>query len=174
MAELNLIPSSMKKKSYEKNKRLSMLFLVIIAFAVLFFAFYIPFIILQDLQDTESTLRLQINAQNNVIEERKLMTSQMETTKELISLVDNFDKSRKSINQYITDLQSMIPSDIDCTVLDYADNVLSITGTAMNQESPAVFVANLQETENYKNANLINITAEADGYKFDISIKLMP
>ena len=172
MAELNLIPSSMKSKRNLKSKKLNAFYIVIIMFAILFFGIYFPYLTLQSTQNKEAALKSQVDAQYNVIVERNNMIAHMSKTNELVTKVENLEKNRVLTFKQIVELQKSTPMDVSFVSLSYTSDQIAISGSTKDYNSPAVFAANLQETELYKNARLISVMSNQGNYDFNVSINL--
>ena len=173
MAELNLIPQSMKANK-QKNHNVKMAILsVIIVLSFLFFGAFIPYYYLEQLKLEESELQMEVAAQYSIMEERNLKEAQIANMNEFVATVDSFGMDKPLLNEYIVALQLLVPKDIICTSLTYTASSISVTGVAQNYESPSIFVANLQETDTFANASLLSIADSEAGYVFSITILLV-
>ena len=173
MSELNLIPSSLKSSRNKRNKNQNIIYSIIIILAIMFFGVYFPGMQLNRLQNDEASYKSQVDAQINVIQERDRMVNFVNTTNELISKVENFNKSRVLVYSLITQLQKLTPADVSLNSLAYTMDGISISAVAKNYFSPSIFVGNLQESELYKNAKLTNINKDqTNTYSFNVTIKL--
>lgn len=73
--------------------------------------------------------------------------------------MDKLTKSKVMLNKKIDEINKYVPSDIKFDSISFDDNNgIVLSGETADSKAPAALVANLQMSNNYKNARLMSVT----------------
>lgn len=175
MRELNLIPYELKEK---RNKDVSILkatVSIIIFIMILFVLLYIPNHILNTYKLKESQLKLKVSSNSGINVEKENLSSEIKNYKNLNVKIDTIKSGKVISSDKIRGIQKSVPGDITLSVLTYNKNSIVINGFTGNYNSISEFVANLQQTDDYKNSRINNIASvmkigDKTLYNFTINI----
>ena len=160
MAELNLIPYELRRKREKKLKVRRYVSMGIIISAILLVIVYIPNLYLNRIISKENSLKARIAINSKIFSENAEIMEKINKYEVYMKNVDIVKKQRVRVISKIEDLQKYIPLDLILTNIDYSAGVLTLNGNSSNYNSISVFVANLQMSEEYSSAKIVNITDE--------------
>lgn len=173
MGELNLLPYSLKEKKRKIFKTRQYAAMALILICILFFGIYLPKLYLADLKKKEINLKAEINANKIILDQSKITNEELANYKQRIELVNAINQSRIIASDRIKELQQYIPKDTGFIFnnLVYNNSGFTILGTTSNYNYVSEFVANLQMSNKYKSAKIINISGTGKhSYNFNITI----
>jgi type IV pilus assembly protein PilN len=173
MKELNLIPYELKKKRDKETSAYRAILYGIIAIFIILVMLYIPNIVLNYYISERNQLKLTIDDNNSVSNEKGNLISEINSYKIYTEKIDSIKKGKILLSDKIRGIQKFVPKDLTIKTLTYNNEVITIDGTTNNYNSISEFVANLQLTDDYKNARINSITNSQGGSPscdFDIVI----
>ena len=172
MSELNLLPYSIKQKKMANLGLIQGLLVIILIAAILAAGAYLPYLKLVELRAEETSLKANVDkAKIAKIDNDKL---KKETTliKDYIDKVDNVKKFKTSVHPIVKNLEKYLPKDVVIKNFAYTKGTINITASCKNYDSIDEFVANLQETKEYSNSTVSNLSSVGvtDEFTFTLSI----
>lgn len=177
MSELNLLPYELKAKRLKELKKNTYISYIVVVFAILFAIVYIPKLYVLKLERDTEKYSNYISGDSKIMIKNKKLLGDIENYKIYNDKVDFLTKQKVDVTDKIKNLQKYISKDIILTNLTYSKGVITINGITSNYNSISAFAANLQMSEEYKKAKIINISdsdnkdLEKQGkYVFTISI----
>lgn len=179
MTELNLIPYELRRKREKKLMVRRYVSMGIIIIAVLLVIVYIPNLYLSKIISKEKLLTARIASNSKIFSENAEIIDKINKYEVYMKDVDIIKKQKVRVISKIKDLQKYIPLDVILTNIDYSTGILTLNGNCLSYNSISVFVANLQMSEEYSPAKIVNITDEKGSiptsvqpvkYKFIINI----
>jgi Tfp pilus assembly protein PilN len=173
MTELNLIPYSLKKKRKNKLMITQYVCVGILILCVLFLGLYYPMNTLSGLRAKEELLKIQVTPYQSMINEEQSIKNDISVLNKFISKVNALTSTKVSVVDRIRGLQALIPLDIVFTSCNYSNNIISISGLATKYSSISEFAANLQTSQNYSGAEILNINFDEanNNYSFSLTIR---
>lgn len=174
MSELNLIPYELKAKRANVLKFRKYISYAIIVAAIFVFIVFIPKGYLMLLNSRENAITQEISDNSKTILENKKLISDMENYKMYNDKVDLITKQKVNVKDKIQNLSKYIPKDVYLSNINLANGNINLTGVTSNYDSISIFTANLQMSQEYKNAKINNINTngsnESGKYQFSIAI----
>jgi Tfp pilus assembly protein PilN len=172
MAQLNLIPYSIKIKRENKKKYIRTVFLIILILFIMLGGLYFPYATSKSFKNKEDNLKRQVDKQAYILTERDNLNTQITSISSYINNVDILIKNKAFTYNLIKGLQNSVPKDVVFSTLSYSGSVVTISAKAKTYNSPSEFVANLQTTQLYKNAKLLNINVDEKSNVYIFSVKI--
>lgn len=160
MRELNLIPYQIKQKRLLKKTLFKTGIIGIIIIILFAAAATIPYVRLRSLYTQELTLESEIQNAKPVIVQNTKLKNEIRSYKEYIDLVDKIQKSNVPLYPILKNLDEYIPKDVVISNLSYNAGTISIKAMAKYYNSINEFEANLQESQEFTNSNVTNITRD--------------
>lgn len=175
MKELNLIPYELKEKRDKEISAYKAALYGIIAIFIIFIMLYIPYFILNHYKSEENQLKLKINANSSVNAEKQSLVDEINSYTTYTEKINSISKGKILFSDKIKGIQKFIPSDLTIQTLNYSNRVITVNGITNNYNSISEFVANLQLSDDYKNARINSITSASNqsgssSYNFTIVI----
>jgi len=175
MKELNLIPYELKEKRDKEISVFKTIMYISIVIIILFPLFYIPNYVLNSYKLKESQLKSKISANAGINIEKENLSSEIKKYKDINAKIDSIKNQKIISSNRIRGIQKSIPTDITLSQLTYNKNSIVINGFTGNYNSISEFVANLQQTDDYKNSRISNIASvikigDKTLYNFTINI----
>lgn len=172
MRELNLIPNNIKEKRIQRKTFIKISFMTIIIVLLLAAGVVLLNISLNKLNDKEANLKTQVNMAKPVITENTKLRNETASYKEYINLVSKIQKEKTPVYPVFMSLIKYMPKDIVISNLVYNAGTINISATAKDYNSINEFEANLQESKEFSNSSVTNITRDDKNkvYTFTLNI----
>lgn len=164
MSELNLIPTSIKEQRAKKLKRNNAINISIIVISVLFLGLYFPYLMLTNLRTEENDLKKQIQADQSIVNEYNDIKTEIDRAHNLIQKVKSIEVGRSFLIPTVKEIENFVPSGMTFKALEYTQGSgITVTAEVSNVNDAAIFVANLQATEKFRNCQINGISDLANG-----------
>lgn len=160
MRELNLIPNNIKEKRIQRKTFIKIGFIVFIIVSILTAGVVLLNITLNSLNAKEANLKAQVNAAKSVITENTKLRNETASYNDYINLVNKIQKGKTPVYPVFMSLIKYMPKDIVISNLVYNAGTIDISATAKNFNSINEFEANLQESKEFSNSSVTNITRD--------------
>ncbi|MFL0246457.1 PilN domain-containing protein [Candidatus Clostridium stratigraminis] len=160
MRELNLIPNTIKEKRIQRKTFIKISFMAIIIVLLLAAGVVLLNINLNSLNAKEADLNAQVNAAKSVVTENTKLRNETSSYKEYIDLLSKIQKEKTPVYPVLMSLIKYMPKDIVISSLVYNAGTINISATAKNYNSINEFEANLQESKEFSNSSVTNITRD--------------
>lgn len=172
MTELNLIPYELRRKSKGVlNKKQRIILISVLIFIVLI-GVIAPILKHRSLAKEDISLLKEIKAGQNLIKESDALKVQIDKYKAYILVVDELKKVRPDAAEKVKSLEKYAVSDVVFQNLTWGEGQITIQANSKSYESLCAFVANLQESGEYKKARMSGIiNGSQSGYNCSISIE---
>lgn len=172
MSELNLIPYELRQKHRNSFKKINSPALIISIIVVLILAIGLPLLNIQRLGIEQRKLNEEIKRGEEVLKESEKLKSDIVNFKKHIALVDSIKELKSTSVNKVRGLEKYIVNDVIFESLIYGEDKIIVEARSANYDSICIFVANIQETSEYKNAAIsqINYDKTRACYKCLISI----
>lgn len=172
MSELNLIPYELRRKSkgvLNKNQRIVLISVLILTVLIGVIA---PILRYRSLVKEDILLLKEIKAGQELIKESDGLKVQIDKYKVYLSIVDELAKVRPDAAERVKNLEKYAVSDVFFQNLTWGEGQITVQANSKSYESLCAFVANLQESGEYKKARMSGITKGSEsGYNCSISIE---
>lgn len=157
--ELNLIPDNKRKfktsilnSNFFKASAAGLIILFVAASAV-------PIAVAHSYSNKQKNDEYKVQGIKKLQVEHDSLAKKIATYNSRIKLVDKLTKSKVMLNKKIEEINKYVPSDIKFDSISFDDNNgIVLSGETANSKAPAALVANLQMSNNYKNARLMSVT----------------
>lgn len=167
---LNLLPENMKKtKEYIYNRKITSIILVSLL-AVILIIVLIPKIYLFKLNKDNARLKNEIRLSKSIEIKNKNLISDEKKYSGYINKVELL-KNRNELLKKVQDLSKYKPQDIKLTSTIFTDDSCTIEGETSSYNSIAQFDAELQMSDEYRNAKIEGVKNDKNQYDFNIVIK---
>ena len=174
MNDLNLMPQEIKIQEDAVVKKRINILLIIIALIVLIVITYIP-----------TYFQLQYNIENKLVEndiaklsyvtdEVSKLNDKRKLVQGKLKMLDSVTNAEIKWSDIITNISSLMTSDITVNNLNMTSDLLSMECTTVSQKSIAIFLANMENNNKYSSVKLSGIVPneKTKDYTFSISFKL--
>lgn len=172
MAELNLIPYELRSKKKLGYTGREMAKIVIIFSFVLFFAILVPLGKLIFLKNKEKVLMKEISSKEYQLQESEELSRKITSYKRHINMVEEISRQKQTIADKVKTIEKYMVSDVVISNLSAGKGTISIIANSKSYNSLCVFVANLQESKEYKEARLSGINFNADKLNYTAAITI--
>lgn len=172
MSELNLIPYELRQKHRSSFKKINSPVLIISIIAILILTIGLPLLNIQRLSLEQNKLNEEIKRGEEVLKESDKLKSDIVNFKKHIALVESIKELKSTSVNKIRGLEKYIVNDVIFESLTYGEGKIIVGARSTNYNAICVFIANIQETSEYKNAEIsqINFDKTRACYKCLISI----
>lgn len=175
MSELNLVPYEIKKNgkpllgpSLNSGSK-KYLTIGLIAFVIV--GIVIPIFRLESLRIKDTSMKNEIKNGQEVLNESQKLASYIQNCKNHIAAVQDISKAEHIVEVTIRKLEKHMVGDVCFKSLNYGDGSIEIQAKARDYNSLCIFVANVQESDEFKSARISSINIQQDGsYECSISI----
>lgn len=171
MSELNLIPYELRQKNKGVLNKNQLIALISVLAFILLIGVILPLLKYRSLVKQDLLLLKEITAGQNLIKESDALKVEIDKYNVYISAVDELAKVRPDAAERIKNLEKYTVSEVIFQNLTWGEGQITIQANSKSYESLCVFVANLQESGEYKKARMSGITKGSEsGYNCSISI----
>ncbi|EYE89738.1 hypothetical protein Q428_01410 [Fervidicella metallireducens AeB] len=172
MTELNLIPYELRRKKKLGYTGREMAKIALVIAGILLFAILIPTGKLIFLQNKEKALIKEISSKESQLKESEELSRKITSYKEYINMVEGILSQKQTIEDKVRTIEKYMVSDVVITNLSAGKGTISIIANSKSYSSLCVFVANLQESTEYKEARLSGINFNTDKLNYTAAITI--
>lgn len=172
MTELNLIPEHLKENRARLLHKKILSFIAAGVLVILFFAFFIPNILITKLQEQENELKSKSGLGKAEKGNAALMDDDINNQQSYIEKVEMIKAIREVISEKIYIVEKSVSQDLKILNLSYDENELAIRGATSNYNSISDFVLRLKAVKYFENSRIISINHNQldNSYEFQIKI----
>lgn len=152
---LNLNPKSIEESSKDKESRVLVVLYLTLTLILCLNVFAI-FLDNDSLKKESSLLKNQIDNLKSDAGDYENLEKKIKLKENFISKVEKLENS-KDYEKYISDIGKYIPQNTYITSAVYNDALITLNGIAKNEDEVAEFLANLQMSDDYSHAELLNM-----------------
>lgn len=172
MAELNLVPFSLKEKRRKKHFFRQYLSLGIVILCILFFGIYFPMGTLSKLNANADSLYLKVASYEDVINERESIKVAIDFFNKYANKVTSLTANKVMVADRIRGLEAYIPKEIIFDNISYNNTLITIQGNSSDFNAISEFSANLQMSQNYSKAEISNISFNKGDNTYTFSLNI--
>ncbi len=149
MIKINLLPFRAARKRENIKRQISIYVLaVILTVTVIGYLFYNSSKDLSSLQNKESQLKKELDSYQKELDEIKDLEKKIQQVRTKLDVIDTLKKGKTGPVLLLADIAAAVPRDkLWLTSLSEKGGTLTMAGTAMDNETVALFMKNLEETE---------------------------
>lgn len=149
MIRINLLPfRAARKRENVKRHIIVYIATVCVALAVLGIYFFALSSRLSGLKDNEVTLNNELAGYQKELQEIKDLESKISQVNSKLSIIKDLEKGKTGPVHLLSDIANAVPKDkLWLTSLKENKGNLSLSGTAMDNETVSLFMKNLKDTE---------------------------
>jgi type IV pilus assembly protein PilN len=156
MIKINLLPFRAARKRENIRRQISIYGLIVI-FTVLLIGYYSVIMIgrVSDLKDNEKKIQVELAGFEKELNEIKKLESKIKEIKVKLDVIKKLEKGKTGPVLLLADVADSVPKD-KLWLTSYTENKgdLSLSGTAMDNETIALFMNNLEQTEQINTVDL--------------------
>jgi Tfp pilus assembly protein PilN len=174
MNDLNLMPQEIKIQEEAVIKRRNNMILLIIALIVLIVITCIPTYFQMLFNKENKLVESDIVKLSNVSDEVNKLTDKRKSIQEKLKILDSVTNVEIKWTDIISNISSMMPSDITVNKLNMSIEKISMECSSVSQQSIAVFLANMENSNKYSSIKIDGIIPDdkTKNYTFNISFNL--
>jgi type IV pilus assembly protein PilN len=160
MIRINLLPFRAARKRENIRRQISIYALVVI-FILLVFGYYTIHLkgTVSELKAKEKQANTELASYKKVLDEIKQLESKIKEIKTKLDVINELEKGKTGPVLLLADVADSVPED-KLWLTSYAESggTLTLTGTAMDNETVALFMNNLENTERINSVDLNSAT----------------
>lgn len=172
MSELNLIPSSLKRKNSFLSNRRNRIICICVILALFLVGVVLPIIELNVINSREKKLQEEIKAGEGILKESEEIKKEISEYKTHIASVEIITKLLPDAEAKIRGLEKYMTGDVSFSSLAWGNGIITIQAKSNSYNSLCVFAANLQESKEYSEARINGIDQEQDKAEYTCSISI--
>lgn len=154
MSELNLIPYDLRQKHKSSFKKVNSSKLIICIVVILILAIGLPLLNIQRLNIVKGRLDNEVKKGEDVLKESEKLKKDIINYNKHIAIVDSLKLLKSNSVSKVRGLEKYTVGDIVFESLKYEDGKITVGARAANYNSICIFAANIQETKEYKDAEI--------------------
>ena len=148
---------------------------MVIIFCVLLVLLIIPKLYLLVITSETEKISNNISSNSAIVAKNNKIIADINSYTLYNKKVETLTKVKVNVTDKVKGLQKYITKDVFLTNLLYSKGILTLNGTTADYASISSFVANLQMSQEYKNATIVSISTSNDktmsgNYVFTINI----
>ncbi len=149
MIKINLLPFRAARKRENIKRQISIYALVVIlTLTVIIYLFYNSSSNLSRLQAQETGLKNELASYQKELDEIKELEKKIQQVRTKLEVIDKLQTGKTGPVLLLADIAAAVPAGkLWLTSLNESGGALSLTGTAMDYETVALFMNNLERTE---------------------------
>jgi type IV pilus assembly protein PilN len=160
MIRINLLPFRAARKRENIRRQISVYGLVVI-FLLVVFGYYTIHLkgTVSDLEAKEKQANTELASYKKVLDEIKALESRIKEIKTKLDVIKELEKGKTGPVLLLADVADSIPENkLWLTSYSESKGTLTLTGTAMDNETVALFMNNLENTERITSVDLTSAT----------------
>ena len=169
--DINLLP---KKKASDSNRIASgfIVVLVLVIIASGLFMFYYPNMDKIELQKQIAKKELELAKYTATEEEYKELVARLKLLEDRVEAFDNISETNLILSLVLSEIEGVIPRDINIVDLSYEAGQLDISGITTSKDPVLVsqFMVNLRRIERVIYVSLGSLRSYEEGYSFDLTV----
>lgn len=172
MSELNLIPHHIKQSRLRKAKLTQLILSILLFIALLTSSVIYQYVRLNKLRTEEAVLKVQVDKGVEAKNQNEVLKKEAGVLKGFIEKVDNIKGNETKSYSSIKNLERYLPKDIVIKNLNFNTGSVTATAVTKNYDSINELLANLQESEEYSESSIADISfnSEAGEYSFSLNV----
>ena len=160
MIRINLLPFRAARKRENIRRQISV-YIGLIVLTLLLIGYYSILIInkASDLKKDEENIQKELVSFKKELDEIKVLENKIKEVKVKLDVIKELEKGKAGPVLLLADIADSVPKD-KLWLTSYTENkgILSLTGTAMDNETVALFMNNLEQTEEINTVDLESAT----------------
>jgi type IV pilus assembly protein PilN len=173
MIRINLLPFRAARKRENVKRQITIYVVTVIcALVVMGGLFYTYSKKLSNLKDKESRLNKELAGYEKELQEIKDLEKRIEQIKSKLAVIKDLEKGKTGPVLLLSDIADAVPKDrLWLTSLTESGGKLSLSGTAMDNETVSVFMKNLEKTQQIVAPPVLKSTVRKDlsNYRLTVS-----
>jgi type IV pilus assembly protein PilN len=160
MIRINLLPFRAARKRENIRRQISV-FIGLIVFALLVIGYYSIYMInkASELKDNEKKLQAELVSYKKELDEIKDLEKKIKEVQVKLNVIKELEKGKSGPVILLANIADSVPRDkLWLTSYSESKGTLSLAGTAMDNETVALFMNNLEQTEQINTVDLESAT----------------
>jgi type IV pilus assembly protein PilN len=160
MIRINLLPFRAARKRENIRRQISV-YIGLIVLTLLLIGYYSILIInkASDLKKDEENIQKELVSFKKELDEIKVLENKIKEVKVKLDVIKELEKGKAGPVLLLADIADSVPKDkLWLTSYTESKGLLSLTGTAMDNETVALFMNNLEQTEEINTVDLESAT----------------
>ena len=160
MIRINLLPFRAARKRENIRKQISV-YIGLIVLTLLVLGYYSIFLLnkVSDLKTDEENIKKELVSFQKELDEIKALENKIKEVKVKLDVIKELEKGKAGPVLLLADVAGAVPKDkLWLTSYTESKGILSLTGTAMDNETVALFMNNLEQTEEINTVDLESAT----------------
>ena len=172
MIRINLLPFRAARKRENIRRQITIYALVVLLTLSVIIYYSIQLTgQLSDLKDEESRINAELNTYSNTLKKIAALEKQLKEINTKLDVIKSLEEGKTGPVLLLEQIADAVPEDkLWLTKLQESKGSLTLTGTAMDNETVALFMNNLEESEHITSVDLQSTTLrELKEYRLSVS-----
>ncbi len=160
MIRINLLPFRAARKRENVRKQVTVSALIVVFFILLMVYFFIQLSsTLSGLKKEEAVKRNELATYKKTLNEIKILEKQIKEIETKLDIIRKLEKEKSGPVRLLDEIADAVPKEkLYLTAFDEKEGSLKLTGTAMDNETVALFMDNLKNSEHIISVELPGVT----------------